>query len=230
MEKHTIKNWAQDDRPREKLMLKGTNALSNSELIAILIRNGTQDKSAVDVAKELLTVACENNLQKLSRLSVNEIVRLKIKGIGKVKATIIAAALELGSRRDATDKKRDVIVTSSDIANYLRAKLQYKQHEVFVVIYLNRANKVLHYEIISEGGITGTIADPRVIIKKALEQNATALILSHNHPSGSIKPSRHDEQLTQKIKEAAVFFDRKVIDHIIVSDEGFYSFSDSGLL
>jgi len=225
----SIKNWAQDDRPREKMMLKGIESLSNAELIAILINNGTKDKSAVDVSKELLSAA-NNDLQELGKLSVKEILKLKVKGVGEAKAITIAAALELGVRRDASFKKKDVIIHSKDIAEYLRAKLQYKKHEVFAVIFLNRSNKVNHFEVVSEGGITGTVADPRIILKKALSYDAVSLVLCHNHPSGSVKPSRQDEDLTHKIKEAAKFFDILVLDHIIVSEEGYYSFADEGIL
>jgi DNA repair protein RadC len=225
----SIKNWALDDRPREKMMLKGIETLSNAELIAILINNGTKDMSAVDVAKELLS-AVNHDLQHVGKLSVKEILKLKVKGIGEAKAIIIAAALELGVRRDAAFKKKDVVIHSKDIAEYLKAKLQYKKHEVFAVIFLNRSNKVNHFEIVSEGGITGTVADPRIILKKALSYDAVSLVLCHNHPSGSVKPSRQDEDLTQKIKEAAKFFDILVLDHIIVSEEGYYSFADEGIL
>jgi DNA repair protein RadC len=224
-----IKDWSNDDRPREKLMLKGSDALSNSELLAILINNGTRDKTAVDLAKDLLA-AVGNDLQRLGKLSVKDIENLKIKGLGPAKAITITAALELGIRRDATEKQMDKLVKSKDIAEYLKAKLQYKKHEVFVVVFLNRANIVLHHEIISEGGITGTVADPRIILKKALEYNAVSIILSHNHPSGNLKPSREDEYLTAKIKEAARYLDIQVMDHIIVSDEGYFSFADEGLI
>ncbi len=229
MQKTSIKSWALDDRPREKLLQKGSGALSNSELLAILINNGAKNKSAVDLAKELLSDV-NNDLQKLGKLSVKELVQMKIKGLGQAKSIAIAAALELGIRRDAFEKKKEVILNSKDIAVYLRAQMQYKGHEMFAVVFLNRANKVLHHEIISEGGITGTVADPRIILKKALEHNATSIILSHNHPSGSLKPSRQDEELTHKIKEAAGYLDIQVIDHIIVSEEGYYSFADEGLL
>jgi len=225
----SIKNWAQDDRPREKMMLKGIESLSNAELIAILINNGTKEKSAVDVSKELLSAA-NNDLQQLGKLSVKEILKLKVKGIGEAKAIAIAAALELGVRRDASFKKKDVVMHSKDIAEFLKAKLQYKKHEVFAVIFLNRSNKINHFEIISEGGITGTVADPRIILKKALSHDAVSLVLCHNHPSGSVKPSRQDEELTHKIKEASKFFDIQVLDHIIVSEEGYYSFADEGIL
>lgn len=224
-----IKNWNEDDRPREKLMLKGTESLSNSELLAILINNGTKDRSAVDVCKELMS-SVNNDLQRLGKMSVKEILQLKTKGIGEAKAITIAAALELGIRRNAVENKKYQITHSSDIANFLKAKLENKKHEVFVVIYLNRSNKIQHHEVISIGGITGTVADPRIILKRALEYDATAVILCHNHPSGSLKPSRMDEELTWKIKEAAKYFDISVLDHIIVSEEGYYSFADEGLL
>lgn len=224
-----IKDWSEDDRPREKLMLKGVSTLSNSELLAILINNGTKDKSAVDVAKDLLAKA-DNDLQKIGKLSVKEMLKLKVKGLGPAKAVTIAAALELGIRRDTADKKKQKVTSSKDIADFLKAQFQYHTKEVFVVIFLNQGNKILHHEIISEGGITGTVADPRIILQKALEHNATAIILSHNHPSGNLKPSRQDELLTDKIKNAAAYFDIKVADHIIVSSEGYFSFADEGLL
>ncbi|HRH50859.1 MAG TPA: DNA repair protein RadC [Panacibacter sp.] len=229
MDGTTIKHWAEDDRPREKMLLKGIDSLSNAELLAILINNGTKEKSAVDVAKELLN-AVNNDLQQLGKLSIKEILKLKVKGIGEAKAISIAAALELGIRKDAAFKKKEVILKSSDIADFLRAKLQHKKHEVFAVIFLNRANKINHYEVISEGGITGTVADPRIILKKALAHDAVNLILCHNHPSGSIKPSRADEELTKKISDAASYLDIKVLDHIIVSEEGYYSFADEGII
>jgi DNA repair protein RadC len=224
----SIKNWAEDDRPREKLVRKGTGALSNSELIAILINNGSKDKSAVDLAKEILRLG-QDNLVQLGKLSIKELQQ--VKGIGQAKAITIAAALELGRRRQAAATlEKPFVRTSRDIAEYLKAILKDYTYEVFAVLFLNRANKINHFEIISRGGITGTVADPRIILKKALEEEAVSLVLSHNHPSGSLRPSRADEELTQKIKEAARYLDIKVIDHIIVSDEGFYSFADEGLL
>src|SRR5688500_1338690 len=226
--KYSIKQWAKDDRPREKLLSKGAENLSNSELLAILIHNGTKDKTAVDLGKEILKLG-KDNLNDLGKLSVKEF--MKIKGIGEAKAITIAAALELGRRRislAATDKP--IIGSSIDIDAFLRSSLKDYRHEVFGVVFLNRANKVNHFEIISSGGITGTVADPRIILKKALEENAVGLILCHNHPSGSLRPSKADEELTTKIKEAAKYFDIKVIDHIIVSANGYYSFADDGLL
>ena len=227
-QKYSIKQWAKDDRPREKLLLKGAESLSHSELLAILIHNGTKEKTAVDLAKEILKLG-KDNLNELGKLSVKEL--MKIKGIGEAKAVTIAAALELGRRRQSSASlEKAVVVSSSDIAVYLQNKLKDHRHEVFAVLFLNRANKVNHFEIISKGGITGTVADPRVILKKALEEDAVNIVLCHNHPSGSLKPSRQDEELTHKIKEAARYFDIQVLDHIIVSDMGYFSFADEGLL
>ena len=227
-QKYSIKQWAKDDRPREKLLLKGAENLSDSELLAILIHNGSKNKTAVDLAKEILKLG-KDNLIELGKLSIKEFT--KIKGIGEAKAITIVAALELGRRRQAAPLlNKSVISSSREIADYLQAKLKDLRHEVFAVLFLNRANKVNHFEIVSEGGITGTVADPRIILKKALEEDAISIILCHNHPSGSLKPSRADEELTYKIKEAAKYFDIKVLDHLIVSDAGYYSFADEGIL
>lgn len=226
--KYSIKQWSKDDRPREKLLLKGAENLSNSELLAILVQNGTRTKTAVDLGKEVLRLG-KDNLNELGKLSVKELQQ--VNGIGEAKAIVIAAALELGRRRQASASlERSVVATSNDIASYLRNILMDYRHEVFGVMFLNRANKINHFEIISEGGITCTIADPRVILKKALEEDAVSIILCHNHPSGSLKPSRADEVLTFKIKEAARYFDIKVADHVIVSEDGYYSFADEGIL
>ena len=224
----SIKNWAVDDRPREKLLTKGPASLSDSELLAILINNGHKEKSAVEIAKEILQIG-NNNLNELGKLTLKEFQ--KIKGIGEAKAITIVAALELGRRRQAaTYLEKTIIRTSSDLAQYLRTNIKDYSYEVFGVVFLNKANKINHFEIISRGGITGTVADPRIILKKALEEDATSLVLCHNHPSGNLKPSRADEDLTHKIKEAAKYFDITVMDHIIVSEEGYYSFSDEGIL
>jgi len=225
---YSIKQWSKDERPREKLLTQGADSLSDSELLAILIRNGTRQKTALDLGREILGLS-KNNLVALGRLSVREL--MKIKGIGEAKAIAIAAALELGRRRQSVLPLDKILVQSSgDVAGFLQAKLQDEQREVFAVLFLNRANKVNHFEIISEGGITGTVADPRVILKRALEESAVNLILCHNHPSGSLKPSRADEQLTSKIRDAARLLDIQVLDHIIVSERGYFSFADEGLL
>ncbi len=223
-----IKSWALDDRPREKLLDKGLSALSNSELLSILINVGTKEKSALDLAKDILRLAGDN-LSELGKLSVLDLQ--KIKGIGEAKSTLLTAAFELGRRRHSCMPADKVSVrNSNDIANYLRTMLKDYSYEVFAVMFLNRANRVNHFEIISRGGITGTVADPRLILKKAVEQEATSIILSHNHPSGNLQPSRADEEITQKIKQAASYFDIRVLDHIIVSDDGYYSFADEGNL
>jgi len=224
----SIKNWLADDRPREKMQAKGAAALSNSELLAILINNGNKEKSALDIAKDVLALG-QNNLDELGKLTLKNLQ--KIKGIGAAKAITIAAALELGRRRHSSDfLSKTVVRSSGEIASYLKVVLKDYPHEVFAVLFLNRANKIISFQIISTGGLTGTVADPRVILKKAIEQEATSIVLSHNHPSGSLKPSRADEELTQKIRLAATYLDIKVVDHIIVSDEGYFSFADEGLL
>jgi DNA repair protein RadC len=227
-QKYSIKEWAKDDRPREKLLMKGPESLSDSELIAILITNGTREKSAIDLARDVLQLS-KNNLPELGKLTVKELTR--VKGIGDAKAVAIVAALELGRRRQALSYiDKSVVKSSSDVAAYLQTLLKDHRREVFAVLFLNRANKINHFQIVSEGGMTGTVADPRIILKKALEEDAVSLILCHNHPSGSLKPSKADEELTQKIKDAARHFDIKVLDHLIVGDDGYYSFADEGIL
>ena len=223
---YSIKEWAKNDRPREKLLSKSPEALSDAELLAILIQNGTRSKSAVDLAREVLQLA-RNNLNQLGRVSTKDL--MKIKGVGLAKASLIAAALELGRRRqEGSWEEKKQVNESRDIAKFLKTRLQDLSFEVFAVLYLNRANRIINFEIISQGGITGTVADPRIILKKALENEAVSLILCHNHPSGNLKPSRADELLTSKIKEAALLLDIRVLDHIIVSDRGYYSFADEG--
>ena len=224
----SIKNWAMDDRPREKLLHKGPVNLSDSELLAILINNGNKEKSAVDLAKEILQMG-NNNLNELGKFSLQEYQR--IKGIGLAKAITIAAAIELGRRRQlAPFLKKTVFRKSEDIAQFIRTSIKDYTYEVFGVVYLNRSNKVNHFEIISSGGISGTVVDTRIILKKAIEHGATSIVLCHNHPSGNLKPSKSDEELTKKIKEASKYHDIEVIDQMIVSEEGYFSFSDDGLL
>lgn len=226
--KISIKNWAEDDRPREKLAKHGPQVLSNAELLGIIINNGSKDKTAVDLAKAVLKLGADN-LDELGRLTLTDLQ--SIKGIGLAKAIAIAAALEIGRRRTASTALDRIKFTSSkDIAHYLRTLLKDEPHEIFVAIFLNKANKLKSYKIISKGGITGTVADPKVILKEAIDNGASSIILSHNHPSGNIYPSQADKQLTQKIKIAASYLDIVVLDHIIVSNEGYYSFADSGEL
>lgn len=227
-DKHSIKLWAKNDRPREKLRALGSENLSDSELLAILIHNGTRSKSALDLAREVLALG-KNNLRQLGKQGPHEL--MQVKGIGEAKALTILAALELGKRRQrAAPLEKTLVRQSSDIADFLQQSFQDLNQEVFAVVYLNRSNRVNHFEIVSQGGITGTVADPRIIMKKAVQQNAVSLILCHNHPSGSLKPSRADEELTSKIKTAAKYFDINVLDHIIVSEQGYFSFADEGIL
>ena len=226
--KYSIKELATEDRPREKLLSKNPNSLTDSELLAIIINSGNRQRSALDLAREVLA-EYQNSLAELAKRSVHDL--LKIKGIGPTKAIMICAALELGRRRQAAKPlEKPMIRDSTEIATYLKSVLQDYRLEIFAVVFLNRANKINHFEIISQGGITGTVADPRIILKKALEMDAVNIILCHNHPSGSLKPSRADEELTAKIKEASSYFDIKVLDHIIVSEEGYFSFADRGIL
>lgn len=226
--KYAIKDWAIDDRPREKLLSKNPAALSDSELLAILINKGYRDKNAIELAREILQLG-KNNLNELGKLPVKKI--MKIRGVGMAKAITIAAALELGRRRQAIMALHKPVVKSSrDIATYLQTMLRDYPYEVFAVVFLNRANGIIHFEIISEGGITGTVADPRIILKKALQEDAISIILCHNHPSGSLRPSRNDVDLTIKIREAARYLDISVVDHIIVSQDGYVSLADEGLI
>ena len=227
-QKNGIKSWLTDDRPREKLRESGAGSLSDAELLAIIIQNGTRNRSALDLARELLQKS-KGNLVELGRFSVREL--MKIKGIGLAKAVMITASMELGRRRLATEHlDKPVITSSSSIAGYLQARFRDLSHEIFAVVFLNRSNRINHFEIVSSGGITGTVADPRIILKKALEEEAVSLILCHNHPSGNLRPSRADEELTTKIKEAARLFDIRVLDHVIVSSEGYFSFADEGMI
>ena len=225
---YSIKNWSEAERPREKLLAAGAVNLSNAELLAILIQNGTARRSALDLSHDIMKLG-KDNLLELGKLSLKQL--MKVKGIGRAKAVTLLAALELGRRREmAQALEKTLIQSSADIARFLQVRLRDLRHEVFAVIFLNRSNKINHFEIISEGGITGTVADPRIILKKALEEEAVNLILCHNHPSGSLRPSRVDEQLTSRIRDAARLLDITVLDHIIVSDAGYYSFADEGLL
>ena len=196
--------------------------------MAILINNGSKTRSALDLAKEILLLGA-NNLNELGKLSIHDFQ--KVKGIGNAKAITIAAALELGRRRHSEEiLQRIKINNSKEIAVYLKTILKDFNYEVFVALFLNRSHKIISYEIISKGGISGTVADPRIILKKALDAGASSLIICHNHPSGNLQPSQQDDLLTQKIKSAALYFDIKLLDHIIVSEEGYYSFADEGKL
>jgi len=223
-----IKSWAEEDRPREKLLLKGKAALSDAELIGILIGSGTPKLTAVDVAKLILT-AVNNDLNELAKLTVNDLK--KHKGIGEAKAIAIVSALELGRRRKETAAAvKTKITCSTDIYNYIKPQLLDLPHEEFWIILLNRANVVMKKMPVSSGGVAGTVADPKIIFKHALESLASAIILVHNHPSGNLKPSTADISLTKKMKEAGSLLDLPILDHIIFTEHQYYSFADEGLL
>ena len=224
----SIKNWAEDDQPYKKTMRYGISQLSIVEIISILIRSGTKNESALEVSRALMNLA-DNDLNKLSRLSIQEM--RKIKGIGDAKAIMIAAALELGKRKNSSISINKTVIRSSlDITTYLRNAFQDLAYEIFAVVLLNRANVIIHFEIISRGGITGTVADPRIILKLAIDHKATSFIICHNHPSGNLQPSKADENITKSIAEISNLLDIKMLDHIIVSNEGYYSFADNGKL
>jgi len=226
--KKGIKSWYPGDKPREKMLEKGVSALSDTELIAILIQHGHGQSTAVDLGRELLA-NCQHNLPELGRLSIREI--MKIKGLGFAKASTLLAALELGRRRHAADSlEKPLVRSSASVAQYLRIHFQDLDHEVLAVVHLNQANRMMHWEVVSSGGITGTVADPRIILKKAIEVGAVAIIICHNHPSGNLTPSPADQELTRKIREAARFLDIRLLDHVIVSQEGYFSFADEGML
>ncbi len=223
-----ILSWAEEDRPREKLLLKGKAALSDAELIAILIGSGTRSLSAVDVAKMILAKA-NNNLNELARFSVNDLK--KIKGIGEAKAIAIVSALELGRRRKESEvMEKFKISCSNDIYQLIKPDLMDLPKEEFWVLLLNRANRLIKKERISSGGVSGTVADPKIIFKAALEQYASSIILVHNHPSGNLTPSKADLDLTNKMKGAGQLLEIPVLDHIIFGDHGYLSFADEGLL
>ena len=225
---NSIKNWAQDDRPREKMLQRTAGALTDAELLAILISSGTKEKSALDLARDILLLA-NNNLHELGRLSVQELQ--KTKGIGQARAITIAAALELGRRRQSGEGlQRQTIVTSKDAAQIIIPLLRDLNHEAFCVLYLNQANKLIKSEIISTGGLTGTVADTRLILKNALMHNSNQIIVAHNHPSGNKQASSADKELTRKLKEAASLMDIKLLDHIIVCGTEYTSFTDEGLM
>ncbi|MDF0708969.1 RadC family protein [Flagellimonas okinawensis] len=224
----SIKNWADDDRPREKLVQKGSSVLSDAELIAILIGSGSRNESAVELAKRILA-SVNHNLNELGKLSVNQLMRFK--GIGEAKAVTIAAALEMGRRRRLEDNvKITQIKSSHDVFELLYPLLGELQHEEFWVVYLNNSNKVVHKAQLSKGGITGTLVDVRLVLKQALELGAVGIILAHNHPSGTLQPSKADKQLTQKLKMASEALDIKVLDHLILSQQQYLSFADKGIL
>jgi len=223
-----ITDWAAGDRPREKLIEKGTSSLSDAELLGILISSGTKDKSAVDLGRELLCMA-NNNLNNLAKLSVSDL--RKLHGIGPARAVTITAALELGRRRKMAEVQDTIqIRASKDVADIFQPLLSDLSHEEFWILYLNRSNKVISRMKLSQGGVSGTVTDVRIVMKKAVELLASGIILCHNHPSGNLNPSDADSKITQKIKEAGSFMDIQLLDHLIISDKDYYSFADNGLI
>ena len=222
-----INQWAEDDRPREKFLLKGKSTLSDSELLAILIGSGSRNESAVQLCQRILASA-ENNLNILGKMSVSQLMQFK--GIGEAKAISIAAALELGRRRRAEDAIELKKITSSKaVFDIMQPIIGELPHEEFWVLYLNNSNKVIYKAQLSKGGITGTVVDIRIIFKMAFEQNATGLILSHNHPSGKLIASEADLKITKRIKEAGQTLEIQVLDHLIITENGYLSFQDEGI-
>jgi DNA repair protein RadC len=223
-----ITDWAVEDRPREKLIRKGISSLSDAELLAILISSGTRKKSAVDLGRELLGIV-NNNLNSLGKLSVSDL--LKIRGIGPARAVTISAALELGRRRNLAElPDANHIKCSKDVADIFQPLLSDLSHEEFWVLFLNRSNRVIDRMKLSQGGISGTVTDVRIVMKKAIECLASGIIVCHNHPSGNLNPSESDTRITQKIKDAGNLMDIQLLDHLIISEKDYYSFADNGLL
>ncbi|MCE3295351.1 MAG: repair protein RadC [Crocinitomicaceae bacterium] len=225
---HTIKYWAEDDRPREKLLQKGRKQLTDSELIAILLQNGTRNRTALDIAKEILAL-CGNSLVEFSNKTIQDFCQ--VKGIGTAKAIKLIAAIELGKRRKEIEVPRRLKINSSKLAfELVRSYLDDLRHEEFYVLYLNGGNQVQQIKRLSVGGISGTIVDKRLIFKEALDCYATGIILAHNHPSGRINPSDQDKKLTLKLVEIGNLMEIFVLDHLIIGADSYYSFADAGII
>ena len=224
----TIKSWSPEDRPREKLLLKGPAGLTDAELIAILIGSGTANLSAVDVSKKVLQHV-NGNLHELARLSIKDL--MKVKGIGEARAVTIVAALELGRRRKEIDiDEKPKISSSRDAFDLLIGDMMDLPHEEFWVLLLNRGHRLIRKKRISEGGVSGTVADPKIIFKMALEELASGLIVAHNHPSGNLTASQSDIDLTKKLKEAGKFLEIQLLDHVIICGQKYFSFADEGMV
>ena len=227
-DKISIKAWAEEDRPREKLSTQGRRALTDAELIAILIGSGSRTETAVELSKRIL-YHYNNDLNRLAKASIQELSNFR--GIGEAKAISIIAALEIGRRRDDTEVKAvESILSSKDAYNLMRRHLVDLNHEEFWIILLGRSSKVLSKELISKGGLSGTVADPKIIFHIALQYQASGIILIHNHPSGNLKPSQLDISLTKRLSEAGRLLDIQIFDHLIIGDTGYYSFGDESLL
>ncbi|RNL54158.1 RadC family protein [Pedobacter jejuensis] len=223
-----IKLWAEEDRPREKLLLNGRRFLTDAELIAILIGSGNKNETAVDLSKRILSYY-ENNLTKLGRASITDLS--KFKGIGEAKAISIVAALELGLRRKENVEEELVQVTAStDVYKYLQHTFAHLNHEEFWILLLNSANKIMGKHLISKGGQAATVVDPKIIFKVAIENSAAYIILAHNHPSGNLKPSESDNKLTRNLIAAGNMLELKIVDHLIFTDREFFSYKDEGLM
>ena len=228
MKKFSIKSWALDDRPREKLMEKGKAVLSDAELVAILIGSGNRDESAVALSKRILG-SVDNDLNALAKLSIEEL--MKFKGMGEAKAISIVTALEFGKRRQFEDKKMVSKINSSrDVYLIMQPLITDLPHEEFWVLFLNNSNKVLAKSQISKGGLTATLVDVRLLFKRAIELSSVGVIVCHNHPSGKLEPSNSDVELTNKIKEAGKTLDIKLLDHLIITEKTYFSFADEGIL
>lgn len=224
----SIKNWSQDDQPREKLRDKGRATLSDAELVAILIGSGNTDESAVALSKRILA-SVGNNLNELGKLSLKQL--MEFKGIGEAKAISIIAAMELGRRKRGEEAlKKHKITSSRSVFELMQPVIGELPHEEFWIIYVNNSNKVIRKNQLSKGGITGTLVDVRIVLKNALEVGATGIILVHNHPSGTLNPSEADKQLTKKLKTAGESLDIKVLDHLIITEKAYFSFADENLL
>lgn len=226
--KLNIKNWAHEERPREKLLYRGTSSLSDAELVAILIGSGNPGETAVELSRRILEKV-KNNLIELGKLNVDNL--MDFKGIGEAKAISIIAAMELGRRRDHSSAlEMNKINGSNDVARFLQPLIGDISHEEFWVLFLNRQNKIIDKQKLSQGGMTGTVIDVRMVIKMALEKHATSLIFAHNHPSGNLEASDADRKITKQLKDAALIMDIPLIDHLIITHEGYLSFADEGLL
>ena len=224
----SIKNWSQDDQPREKLRDKGKTVLSDAELLAILIGSGNREESAVDLCKRILA-SVDNNLNALGKLTIKQL--MSFKGIGEAKAISIVGAMEIGRRRRLEDAiSLDKITSSKTVFEIMQPIVGELSHEEFWILYLNNSNKIIKKNQLSKGGITGTLVDVRLVLKTALEYGATSLILCHNHPSGALKPSQADKDITQKLKKGAQSLDIKVLDHLIITEQSYFSFADEDLL
>lgn len=224
----TIKSWAVEDRPREKLLYQGVRALTNAELMAILLGSGSRNQSALALAKTILS-SCDNNLNELGRYNIEDLK--KFKGVGPAKAVTIAAAVELGRRRKETESKVKPIISSSREAwKLISPHIADLDVEEFWAIYLNRSSRVLKIQMISRGGVSGTVVDPRLVFQPAIHLKSSGVILAHNHPSGNMSPSHADRSLTQKLKQAGRVLDVTVLDHLIITPAGYYSFMDEGML